>query len=96
MANIHGTVMRSTPQQDLVNEMRFFIRGVTNIEKSNLIDLTKCALLLLKSLPATRNAIFEYFSKVFTNAAFNYIEAIEVRFQINIQNLQFILFCRLK
>lgn len=74
----HSTVIRTVPQQDLMSELRFFIRGTTRKEKCSPLDLTKSSLTLLKSLPACRVAIFEYFSKVFDNAALNYIEGIEV------------------
>lgn len=73
-----STVMRNTPQQDLMNELRFFIKGASKKEKCNPIDLTKSSLTLLKCLPASRVAVFEYFSKVFDKAALNYIDAIEV------------------
>ncbi|KAJ8931709.1 hypothetical protein NQ314_015356 [Rhamnusium bicolor] len=73
----HSTVIRNVPQQDLLSELRFFIRGATKKEKCNPLDLTKSALTLLKCLPASRVAIFEYFCKVFENASLNYIEGIE-------------------
>ncbi|KAJ8941236.1 hypothetical protein NQ318_015668 [Aromia moschata] len=51
--------------------------GATKKEKCNPLDLAKSALTLLKCLPASRTAIFEYFCDVFDNAALNYIEGIE-------------------
>lgn len=77
--NSQTTLIRSLPQQDLMNDLKFFIKGTAKKEKCNSVDLTKYSLTLLKCLPAARVAAFEYFSKVFDKASFNYIEAIEVR-----------------
>ncbi|KAJ8920161.1 hypothetical protein NQ315_011822 [Exocentrus adspersus] len=73
----NSTVVRTVPQQDLMHELRFFIRGAIKKEKCSSLDLTKTALTLLKCLPASRTAIFEYFCKVFDTAALNYINGIE-------------------
>lgn len=92
-----STVIRTAPQQDLMNELRFFIRGTTKKEKCSPLDLTKSSLILLKCLPASRVAIFEYFSKVFESAALNYIEGIEVGFNLMIHSLLYVaVYCRLK
>lgn len=72
------TVVRNMPQQDLLKELRFFLKGASKKEKCNAVDLTKSALILLKCLPASRVAVFEYFSRLFDNTALNYINAIEV------------------
>lgn len=72
------TIVRNMPQ-DLVKELRFFLKGTSKKEKCNPVDLTKSALTLLKCLPASKAAVFEYFSKVFDKAAINYITAIEVK-----------------
>lgn len=74
----HTAVIRNMPQQDLLNELNTFIKGALKLDKCNTLDLSKTALRLLKNLPAARNGLFEYFSNVFTNAATNYIQAIEV------------------
>ncbi|CAH1979518.1 unnamed protein product [Acanthoscelides obtectus] len=71
-------VVRNVPQTDLISELRFFLKGSTKKEKCSPLDLTKSALTLLKSLPATRIAVFEYFRNVFDSAALNYIEGVEV------------------
>ncbi|KAG5897481.1 hypothetical protein JTB14_031106 [Gonioctena quinquepunctata] len=73
-----ATVVRNAPQQDLMNELKFFVKGAaTRKEKPNALDLTKSALTLLKSLPASRIAVFEYFCRVFDSASLNYIQAVE-------------------
>lgn len=75
------TVVRNVPQQNLMNELRFFLKGATpsKKEKSNPLDVTKSALVLLKGLPACRVGIFDYFRYIFDNAASHYIEGIEVK-----------------
>ncbi|XP_023025427.1 integrator complex subunit 5 omd [Leptinotarsa decemlineata] len=72
-----STVVRNVPQQDLMNELKFFVKGATRKEKCSALDLTKSALTLLKHVPASRVAVFEYFCKVFDGAALNYIQGIE-------------------
>ncbi|VEN53047.1 unnamed protein product [Callosobruchus maculatus] len=71
-------VVRNTPEMDLMSELRFFLKGATRKDKCSPLDLTKSALTLLKNLPATRVAVFEFFRNVFDTAALNYIEALEI------------------
>ncbi|CAH0555830.1 unnamed protein product [Brassicogethes aeneus] len=73
----HTGIIKSAPQQDLINEIQVFIRGASNLDKCNPLELSKTALTLLKLLPASRVAVFDYFCKVFDNAASNYIKGIE-------------------
>lgn len=71
--------IRSASQQDITDELHSFIAGTTTRSiKSNPLDLTKTAVSLLKTLPATREAVFEYFCTVFDSATQNYITRIEV------------------
>lgn len=70
--------IRHTSQQDVTEELRCFIAGNTRSTKSNPLELTKTAVSLLKTLPATRDAVFEYFCTVFDNATQNYITRLEV------------------
>lgn len=72
------SVGRSTSQIDLMEEISSFIAGTTKHSRCNILDLNRTALCLLKSLPATREAIFEYFCTVFDNASQNYITRLEV------------------
>lgn len=76
-------VIRNTSQQDLLNELHIFIKESLKLSDSNnYLDLTKVALRLLKSLPAARPALFEFFSKVFEKAAETYILDIEVNWPV--------------
>ncbi|KAK9890861.1 hypothetical protein WA026_012206 [Henosepilachna vigintioctopunctata] len=76
MISHHG-IVKTASRQDLMNDIHTFLINVQKLEQCNLIELTKVALTLLKSLPATRNAIFEYFSKIFMLASSKYIDGIE-------------------
>ncbi|XP_050314392.1 integrator complex subunit 5 [Anthonomus grandis grandis] len=67
------TVLRNMPQQNLYGELKLFISQ----NKQNPIELTKTSLLLLKKLPACRGSIFDYFSGVFVEAVFHYIQRLE-------------------
>lgn len=62
----------------LMEDFRLFITGTTvNAGRCNPLELTRAALTLLKALPATRDAVFQYFCGVFDNAAQNYILRLE-------------------
>ncbi|KAJ8976189.1 hypothetical protein NQ317_002238 [Molorchus minor] len=76
ITDVDKMTVRYSPQ-DLLGELKFFIRGATKKEKFNPLDLAKSGLTLLKSLPASRSAIYEYFCNVFDSAAANYIKGIE-------------------
>lgn len=80
MAQSLTTVVRTVPQQDLMNELFFFLKGAAKREpcNPNPVDLTRSALTLLKCLPPTKTAVFEYFCGVFDNAVKSYIQGIEV------------------
>lgn len=80
----HSTIIKTMPQHDLINELRFFIKGASEKERCNPVDLTKSAVTLLRCLPASRVAVFEYFSKVFDKAARNYIDAIETEIKTGV------------
>lgn len=61
-----------------MEELSAFISGTTKRTSCSPLELTKTSLTLLKSLPATRDAVFEYFCTVFDNASQNYITRLEV------------------
>lgn len=73
------SVVKNPNQTDSMEDFRTFINGVLQKGKSNPLELTKTSISLLKSLPAAREAIFEYFCTVFDSAAKNYIIRIEVK-----------------
>lgn len=73
-----STIRNNQPQHDLMEDFRLFIAGTTvNAGRCNPLELTRAALTLLKALPATRDAVFQYFCGVFDNAAQNYILRLE-------------------
>lgn len=65
---------------DLMGELRAFIVGATrNARKGHLdIGLARVALSLLKTLPASREAVLEYFCSLFDEVVERYIENVEV------------------
>ncbi|KAK4875105.1 hypothetical protein RN001_011527 [Aquatica leii] len=72
----HSTI-RNIQQTDVLLELKSFIGGATQTTKYNHFDLTKAALSLLKTLPAARDAVLEYFCVVFNTATQNFIVRIE-------------------
>lgn len=79
--NPSSTLMMGT---DLMGELRAFIAGATkNARKGHLdIGLARVALSLLKTLPASREAVLEYFCSLFDEVVGRYIENLEVRYQL--------------
>lgn len=67
----------SQSQPDILSELNIFISGARQDTKISPLDLSKTALFLLKNLPAARDAILEYFCKLFDIAVSNYIVRIE-------------------
>jgi hypothetical protein len=51
-------------QRDIQQELLKFISGASKY-RSNPLELTKTALFLLKSLPSARDAVLEFFNKMF-------------------------------
>ncbi|KAF5276285.1 hypothetical protein FQA39_LY06634 [Lamprigera yunnana] len=72
----HSSI-RNIQGPDVLVELKSFIGGATQTSKYNHFDLTKAALSLLKTLPAARDAVLEYFCTVFNTATQNYINRIE-------------------
>ncbi|KAF2885662.1 hypothetical protein ILUMI_20513 [Ignelater luminosus] len=71
------TTIRNVQQQDVIYELKAFIGGSTQDTKCNHVDLAKTALSLLKTLPAARDAVLEYFCVVFNSATQNFIVRLE-------------------
>lgn len=63
---------------DFMQDLKLFINGTKKKSKSNSLELTKTALGLLKNLPATRDAVLDFFCANFDTAAQNYILRLEV------------------
>ncbi|KAK5644511.1 hypothetical protein RI129_005811 [Pyrocoelia pectoralis] len=72
----HPTI-RNIQQPDVLLELKSFIGGAAHSTKPNHFELTKAALNLLKTLPAARDAVLEYFCTVFNMATQNFIIRIE-------------------
>lgn len=73
-----SSIRNNQLQHNLMEDFRLFIAGTTvNANRCNPLELTRAALALLKALPATRDAVFQYFCGVFDNAAQNYILRLE-------------------
>lgn len=54
--------------QDILGQVRKFIRGANYEEKISGEELSQSALYLLRTLPAARHAVLEYLCNVFTEA----------------------------
>lgn len=75
---LHNTATLSP--QDILAEVRKFISGAARSSHStNTQDVTRTGLFLLKNVPATRDAVLEYFCNVFFVAVTKYVRQIEVR-----------------
>lgn len=68
---------------DLMGELRAFINGATRSSRKGHLDigLARVALSLLKTLPASREAVLEYFCFLFDEVVRHYIENVEVAAQ---------------
>ncbi|XP_075212361.1 integrator complex subunit 5 omd [Lycorma delicatula] len=64
-------------QQDLLAELRLFIAGATRSLKVHPLELARKALSLLKTLPAARDAVLEYFCTLFYSAVSNYVKQLK-------------------
>lgn len=69
-------------KQPILCELKYFINGVTaNGSKkptTNHPHLVHCALILLRNLPASKDAVFEYFTLFFDASVAGYVKLIEV------------------
>lgn len=78
MPHLTDTVL---PPQDIMLEVRKFISGTARTsQSSNTLELTRTALGLLKNVPATREAVLEYFCSVFFAAVKKHVRQIEVSY----------------
>lgn len=68
--------------KQLLPELKFFVNCLSTNHRSLPADvsaqLVKCSLHLLEHLPASREAVLEYFATVFEVSVGNYIQFIEV------------------
>ncbi|XP_017777187.1 PREDICTED: integrator complex subunit 5 [Nicrophorus vespilloides] len=75
--SVQSSSLRAAAPADPMEELRLFIMGANKQSKCISLEMTKSALLMLKTLPAARLAILEYLSNVLDIAAKNYIIRIE-------------------
>lgn len=68
-------------KQPILTELEYFIKGATTISSlspSALGHLVHCGLNLLKNLPASKEAVFEYFTIFFDASVTDYLQLLEV------------------
>lgn len=68
-------------KQPILTELEYFIKGATTIcslSPSSLGHLVHCGLNLLQNLPASKEAVFEYFSVFFDASVAGYVQLVEV------------------
>lgn len=71
-------------KQPILTELEYFIKGATTIcslSPSALGHLVHCGLNLLQNLPASKEAVFEYFSVFFDASVAGYVQLVEVQLQ---------------
>ncbi|KAL0106307.1 hypothetical protein PUN28_016197 [Cardiocondyla obscurior] len=77
--------MATLSPQDILNEVRKFICGaLRSSHNTNMQDVTRTALFLLKNVPAAREAVLEYFCNIFFVAVTKYVRQIETKQNIPI------------
>lgn len=68
-------------KQPILKELEYFVNGATtatSISPSGLSHLVHCGLNLLNNLPASKDAVFEYFTIFFDASVAGYVKLIEV------------------
>lgn len=68
-------------KQPILKELEYFVNGATtatSISPSGLSHLVHCGLNLLQNLPASKDAVFEYFTIFFDASVAGYVKLIEV------------------
>jgi len=73
-----ASTSKSNGSQDLMQELRNFLSGSRVATKANHVELTRTALNLLRSLPASRDAVLEYFCTVMDISVARYVSQLEV------------------
>lgn len=73
---------KTMAKQPILKELEYFVGGATTaatISPSGLSHLVHCGLNLLHNLPASKDAVFEYFTIFFDAAVAGYVKLMEVR-----------------
>lgn len=72
---------RKMAKQPILKELEYFVNGATTastISPSGLSHLVHCGLNLLHNLPASKDAVFEYFTIFLDASVAGYVKLIEV------------------
>lgn len=72
---------RKMAKQPILKELEYFVNGATTaatISPSGLSHLVHCGLNLLHNLPASKDAVFEYFTIFFDASVAGYVKLMEV------------------
>lgn len=80
MSNLLMEVDGNADCQNVLSELRTFIAGASRPSDANHSNLVKTAVSLLKSLPAAREAVLEYFGIIFHNYISKYLTLLEVMY----------------
>lgn len=77
-----SSVIKTTQSQEsrLDPDLHLFMRGTTGAIDINPLDFARTALNLLKNLPLVRDAVLEYFCRLFDSSVANYVAQLDVRF----------------
>lgn len=76
--NVPGTsVIKQLPPKDLRAELRLFIAGVSKPSTGSPLELIRKGFSLLKSLPASKDAVLEYFGSFYEKSVANYLKQLE-------------------
>lgn len=70
--------MSDSESQDILSELRTFVAGASRSNDVDHNNLVKTSISLLKTLPAARESILEYFGSVFHNYVIHYLSLLEV------------------
>lgn len=76
-----------SPEEILAEVRKFIPESVKQCQRTNCHEVTVGALVLLRNLPAAREAVLEYLSKVFFVAVNRQIRHVEVRIYLQILNI---------
>ena len=74
------SVIKQVPPKDLRVELRAFIAGANRPSTLSQGELLHKALSVMRTLPASREAVFEYLASIFDKFVSNYVNLIEVLF----------------
>lgn len=84
---------KTMAKQPILKELEYFVNGATaaaTINPTGLSHLVHCGLNLLHNLPASKDAVFEYFTIYFDASVAGYVKLMEVsKFMIHRQICHF-------